>query len=98
MSRLDDSGPRRLLPARVPAHADDVCAVYIGDAAEVLRDLPDAAVDAVVTDPPAGIRFRGMRWDTFRPSGPRGGSGVEADPGRQAFVEFLHPVMRELLR
>ena len=64
-------GPRRLLRDRVPAHADEGCAVYIGDAAEVLHDLPAAAVDAVVTDPPAGIRFRGMRWDTFRPARPR---------------------------
>jgi DNA modification methylase len=98
MSRLDDSGPRRLLAARAPTHADDVCAVYVGDAAEVLRDVPDAVVDAVVTDPPAGIRFRGMRWDTFQAAGPRGRSGAEAGPVRQAFVEFLRPVMRECLR
>src|SRR5262245_30928586 len=91
------SGPGRLLPARVPAHVDEVCAVYIGDAAEVLHDLPAAAVDAVVTDPPAGIRFRGMRWDTFRPARPRGGS-KEQDPARQAFIDFLNPVMRECLR
>ena len=89
--------PRRLLPARVPAHADEVCAVYLGDAAEVLRDLPDAVVDAVVTDPPAGIRFRGMRWDTFRPARPRAGA-AEVDPPRQAFIVFLNPVMRECLR
>ena len=80
-------GPWRLLRDRVPAHADEVCAVYIGDAAEVLHDLPAAAVDAVVTDPPAGIRFRGMRWDTFRPVGPRGRAEERAAPPRSYRVE-----------
>jgi DNA methylase len=98
MSDFSDNGPRRLLPDRVPTHADDLCAVYIGDAAEVLRDLPDAVVDAVVTDPPAGIRFRGMRWDTFRPSRQRVRSEERVDPARGAFIDFLNPVMRECLR
>jgi site-specific DNA-methyltransferase (adenine-specific) len=98
MSDFTDHGPCRLLPGRVPAYADDACAVYIGDAAEVLRDLPDAVVDAVVTDPPAGIRFRGMRWDTFRPTRPRGRSGEQTAPVRPAFIDFLNPVMRECLR
>ena len=30
-----------------------------GEALAVLRSLPDACVDAVVTDPPAGISFMG---------------------------------------
>ena len=95
---FDSNGPRRLLRDRVPAHADEVCAAYIGDAAEVLPDLPAAAVDAIVTDPPAGIRFRGMRWDTFRPARPRGRAEEQVDPARQAFIDFLNPVMRECLR
>jgi hypothetical protein len=32
----------------------------------VLPTLPDASVDAVVTDPPAGIGFMGKEWDDFR--------------------------------
>jgi DNA modification methylase len=92
-----DRGPRRLLPRRVPAHADASCAVYVGDAAEILRDLPDAAADAIVTDPPAGIRFRGMHWDTFRPLRMRANS-ASADAARHAFIDFLTPVMRECLR
>lgn len=95
---FDGNGPRRLLRDRVPAHADEVCAAYIGDAAEVLPDLPAATVDAIVTDPPAGIRFRGMRWDTFRPARPRAGEEEQVDPARQAFIDFLNPVTRECLR
>jgi DNA modification methylase len=41
-------------------------ALYHGDALAVLPTLPDASVDAVVTDPPAGIGFMGKEWDDFR--------------------------------
>jgi len=34
-----------------------------GDCVEVLRDLDEHSVDAVVTDPPYGIRFMGKAWD-----------------------------------
>ena len=34
------------------------------DALEALRGMPDASVDAVVTDPPAGISFMSKAWDT----------------------------------
>src|SRR5258708_108834 len=36
-----------------------------GDALERLRELPDNSVDAIVTDPPAGISFMGKDWDNF---------------------------------
>jgi DNA modification methylase len=38
--------------------------IHHGDALDVLRGMPDASVDAVVTDPPAGIGFMGKKWDT----------------------------------
>jgi len=34
-----------------------------GDALERLRELPDNSIDAIVTDPPAGISFMGKDWD-----------------------------------
>jgi site-specific DNA-methyltransferase (adenine-specific) len=37
--------------------SDDV-RLYLGDCLDVLRDLPDGSVDAVVTDPPFGIGFQ----------------------------------------
>ncbi|MDP2659279.1 MAG: hypothetical protein Q8R28_00930, partial [Dehalococcoidia bacterium] len=43
--------------------------VELGDCLEVLRLLPDACVDSVVTDPPAGIEFMGVAWDTYRKGG-----------------------------
>ena len=34
-----------------------------GDCREVLRELADASIDAVVTDPPYGLNFMGKAWD-----------------------------------
>ena len=37
--------------------------IICGDNLETLRTLPDACVDACVTDPPYGLAFMGKRWD-----------------------------------
>jgi site-specific DNA-methyltransferase (adenine-specific) len=39
--------------------------VECGDCLDVLRAMPDASVDAVVTDPPYGLHFMGKAWDRF---------------------------------
>lgn len=36
-----------------------------GDCLDVLPTLASGSVDAIVTDPPAGIAFMGKAWDTF---------------------------------
>ena len=36
------------------------------DCLEVLKVLPDNSIDAIVTDPPAGIEFMGKEWDSFK--------------------------------
>ena len=59
--------------------------VVLGDCLEVLRTLPDASVDAVVTDPPAGISFMGREWDADK-------------GGRTAWVGWMTSVMQECLR
>lgn len=51
--------------------------LHLGDCLEVLRGLPDASMDAVVTDPPAGIGFMGRTWDK---PGVLGVSGGVATP------------------
>jgi site-specific DNA-methyltransferase (adenine-specific) len=56
-----------------------------GDCLPILRTLPDACVDALVTDPPAAIGFMGAEWDTDR-------------GGRDAWVAWMTEVMRECLR
>lgn len=41
----------------------DGVVLYEGDCVEALRELADASVDAIVTDPPYGINFMGKAWD-----------------------------------
>jgi site-specific DNA-methyltransferase (adenine-specific) len=55
-----------------PWHCDDRATIYHGDCREVLRSLPDASVDSVVTDPPYELGFMGKRWDA---------SGIAYDAG-----------------
>ena len=42
--------------------------LHHGDCLDVLRTMPDASVDAIVTDPPYGLRFMGKKWDYDVPS------------------------------
>jgi len=41
--------------------------LYCGDCLEILPTLEAGSVDAVVTDPPYGLDFRGAEWDSFIP-------------------------------
>jgi len=47
--------------------------------------MPDNSIDALVTDPPAGIAFMGKDWDTDK-------------GGRKEWVRWMESVMRECLR
>lgn len=42
--------------------------VFLGDCLDLLKSLPDNSIDAVVTDPPYGIKFMGKKWDHEVPS------------------------------
>jgi site-specific DNA-methyltransferase (adenine-specific) len=39
--------------------------VLLGDCREVLKTLEPESIDALVTDPPAGISFMGKAWDSY---------------------------------
>lgn len=53
-----------------PYYQDDAVTLHHGDCLEVLRTLPDASVDAIVTDPPYGLGFMGREWDDLPPGLP----------------------------
>ena len=49
--------------------------VVLGDCLEVMKDLPDDCVDAIVTDPPYGLEFMGKDWDKFGKGNWQAGGG-----------------------
>jgi site-specific DNA-methyltransferase (adenine-specific) len=53
------------MPFEMPT-SERPAVVIQGDCLERLRDLDDASVHVVLTDPPAGIGFMGSSWDSFR--------------------------------
>ena len=59
-----------------PYYQDEYATIYHGDCLDVLAELPDASVDAVVTDPPYGLEFMGQEWDA-----PWADSDVNSDAG-----------------
>lgn len=46
-----------------PYHQDDLVTLWHGDCRQVMADLPECSVDAVVTDPPYELAFMGKGWD-----------------------------------
>jgi DNA methylase len=46
-----------------PTHRGDRFSLFLGDVKNVLPTLADASIDAVVTDPPYGLKFMGKQWD-----------------------------------
>ena len=50
-----------------------------------MRDIPDGSVDAIVTDPPAGIAFMGKEWD-------------EDKGGRDHWIKWMQEVATECKR
>jgi len=47
-------------------YQNESATIYFGDSLVVLADLADNSVDALVTDPPAGVSFMARDWDTFK--------------------------------
>lgn len=46
-----------------PYYASDGITLRLGDCLDVLPTIPDASIDAVITDPPYEICFMGKGWD-----------------------------------
>lgn len=59
--------------------------VECGDSADVLKTLPENSIDALVCDPPCGINFMNLEFDSDR-------------GGRDQWIEWLSSIMREAIR
>ena len=52
-------------PILTPFLDDADVILYAGDCIGVMARMPEASVDAIVTDPPYGLEFMGKDWDGF---------------------------------
>lgn len=81
-----DAHKRTIHKVRPPVQmTNDDWQLHLGDCLEGLRKLADSSVDAVVTDPPAGIGFMGKGWDSDK-------------GGRDKWIAWLQSIMAECLR
>ena len=42
--------------------------LILGDCLEKIKEMQENSVDAIITDPPYGIKFTGKKWDCDVPS------------------------------
>jgi DNA modification methylase len=66
-------------------YEDPLVTLRLGDCIEEMRQFPAESVDAIVTDPPAGISFMSRNWDHDK-------------GGRTEWVAWMTEVMRECHR
>lgn len=69
----------------IPDYLSEHSSIYRGDSLEVLKGFSDCSVDAIVTDPPAGVNFMQRSWDKDK-------------GGRDQWVAWLAEIMTEALR
>ena len=73
---------------------DKVFQLFNGRSEDLLKSFPDNSIDALVTDPPAGISFMERGWDDAIRE-----DEIEVQlPERASFVRFLTGVFREVFR
>lgn len=66
------------------AFATDRATLWHGDCADIASVIAPESIDAIVTDPPAGISFMGKAWD-----GDKGGRAGSGTTGLAALAEGL---------
>lgn len=59
--------------------------LFHGDCFDILKTLPENSVDAIITDPPAGIAFMSKNWDKDK-------------GGRDKWIEWMQEIAAECLR
>src|SRR5437764_471270 len=57
-AKLPSDHPRTLLPERVPYYATQRGGAYLGDSLEILKAIPSASTNLVMTSPPYALHFK----------------------------------------
>jgi len=65
-----------------------------GDALTLLAKVPDACIDAIVTDPPYGIGFHGEAWDGAGKTGDRLTNGTTFEAWTRAWATECRRVLK----
>jgi site-specific DNA-methyltransferase (adenine-specific) len=63
----------------VPAHSEEFATIFHGDCIQVMAELAEGSIDAIVCDPPYGLEFMGKEWDAIGRSVGPGGKRRETD-------------------
>lgn len=74
---------RRAVVLPPPVFTSGRVTLYHGDAVDLLQRVPEASIDALVSDPPYGLSFNGQSWDDqagFRESLPHVDTSVMSAP------------------
>ena len=61
--------------------------IKIGDCTERLKDLEDGSVDAIICDPPYGLKFMSKGWDDI-------GNGSQQREWHRAWLSQAHRVLK----
>jgi len=92
-----DRGVREILAGIMAKEApkqDERIQVWLGDSAELLKQVRDESVDFCITDPPYGIEFD----DNKRIQKDAGGNWIGTEIGDEDNVEWQVPIFREIYR
>lgn len=66
-----------------PHYQDDLVTIYNTDCKELMRELPECSIDAIVCDPPYGLEFMGKEWDKLTEANGFRRAENDADVGRK---------------
>lgn len=54
----EEENPKRLLPGHDPLYITNYGSAYVGNSLELMRQLPERSINAVVTSPPYALHFK----------------------------------------
>lgn len=78
----EEENPKRLLPELSPLYSTNYGSAYVSDSLELMRQLPEGSINAVVTSPPYALHFK----------------KAYGNVSKSAYVDWFLPFAREIYR